>query len=878
MPLDGSRLGHFTLLEKIGEGGMGVVYKARDTRLERVVAIKLLPESRAADAGRCARFIHEAKAASALNHPNIVTIHEVGEQDGLTFMVMEFVDGKPLNNLIPRKGMRLTDALRVAAQVADALTAAHAASIVHRDLKPGNIMVDSQGRVKVLDFGLAKLAAPAIAVAADEETRTAPLTEEGAIAGSVPYMSPEQAEGRPVDVRSDIFSFGAVLYEMLTGQRAFRGETRASTLAAVVEKEPQPVSETGTEVPPELERLVARCLRKDVNRRSQHMSDVKLALEELLEESHSGTAHTSGQPARGRTLWKRVSSGLAAALLVGLVYLRPWTNETIALNETLLTTYAGYNGSPTISPDGTHFAFEWDGYNQSNTRQIYVSLVGRGSPLQLTRHQGGGYYPAFSPDGQAIAYVGSEEHRAAIFLIPALGGRAIRLADRGTSGLTWSPDGRWLVLSHGSSREDTRRSLFIMPSTGGSEGRLTDPPIPANDGDGAFSPDGRQIVFVRSLSRYTGDLYAISIREGRAIGQARRITTDQREKSSPVWTANGKEIVFVAGERTSERRIYRVNASGGPLRRIEGIGDDAKELAISWKGHRLIYSKERILSNLWRMSLVNRAARPEKILSSTRFDSAGAYSPDGKRIAFSSSRGGVRQIWTADADGSNAVPLTSFDRGVAGLLRWSPDGHTIAFDARPEGNSGIYVISAEGGTPKLITEHPANDSEPCWSADGRWIYFGSNRAGKRQIYRVPASGGEVQLIAKTGGTPIASPDGKWLYYAGDDGIIRWVPAEGGQETTALSGVATHGDSAPLRVEAKEIWVTAEGIYYGGAFLAAEKKYPVYFYRLADGRTETVVKRDNPPWAFLSVSADGKWLVYSQVEHYIREQALVENFR
>src|SRR5215471_718406 len=213
--MDAARFGRFELLQKIGEGGMGVVYKARDSRLERLVAIKVLPESRASDAERCARFIHEAKAASGLNHPNIVTVYDVGEQNGRTFMVMEFVDGKPLNELIPRKGMKLNETLRVAALVADALTAAHAAGIVHRDLKPGNIMVDGQGRVKVLDFGLAKLTAPA--PAADEETRTLSLTEEGTIVGSVPYMSPEQAEGRPVDARSHIFSFGAVLYEMVTG-------------------------------------------------------------------------------------------------------------------------------------------------------------------------------------------------------------------------------------------------------------------------------------------------------------------------------------------------------------------------------------------------------------------------------------------------------------------------------------------------------------------------------------------------------------------------------------------------------------------------------------------------------------------------------------
>src|ERR1035441_10152154 len=216
--MDNTKLGHFSLLEKIGEGGMGRVYKARDTRLGRLVAIKLLAEARSEDAGRRARFVQEAKAASALNHPNIITIHEVGEQDGRTFIVMELVEGKPLNELIPRTGMRLTDALRIAAQVAGALTTAHAAGIVHRDLKPANIMVDAQGRVKVLDFGLAKLSAPAAApTGADETTRTLtadqPVTEAGVILGSVPYMSPEQAEGKPLDARSDIFSFGAVLYE-----------------------------------------------------------------------------------------------------------------------------------------------------------------------------------------------------------------------------------------------------------------------------------------------------------------------------------------------------------------------------------------------------------------------------------------------------------------------------------------------------------------------------------------------------------------------------------------------------------------------------------------------------------------------------------------
>jgi serine/threonine protein kinase len=287
-------LGHFSLLQQIGAGGMGEVFKARDHHLDRFVAIKLLPGARSADPKHRARFIQEAKAASALNHPNIITIYEIGDQNGETFIVMELVDGKPLHQLIPSSGMDLTRALRIAMQVADALAAAHAAGIVHRDIKPSNIMVNVHGHVKLLDFGLAKFSpgVPAIVLDASEATLTfavhQPVTKEGVIVGSFPYMSPEQAEGKPLDRRTDIFSFGAVLYEMITGRRAFPGESVISTLAAIIESDPAPPSELSPATPPELDRLITRCLRKDVSRRSQSMADIKLALQELLDESESG--------------------------------------------------------------------------------------------------------------------------------------------------------------------------------------------------------------------------------------------------------------------------------------------------------------------------------------------------------------------------------------------------------------------------------------------------------------------------------------------------------------------------------------------------------------------------------------------------------------
>jgi serine/threonine protein kinase len=426
----GRTISHYSILEKLGEGGMGVVYKARDTHLDRLVAVKVLRAEKVADPERKQRFVKEAKAASSLNHPNIITIYDIGQAEGVDFISMECVNGKTLDQLIPRRGMRLNEALKCAVQIADALARAHSAGIVHRDLKPGNIMVNEHGLVKVLDFGLAKLT-EATPTGEDDTTRTMrPTTEEGKIVGTVAYMSPEQAEGKKVDARSDIFSFGSVLYEMVTGEKAFQGDTKASTLAAILKDNPRPASKLVDGLPREVERLISRCLRKEFNQRSQHMDDVKIALQELKEESDSGvlgTAGAAGPNPRRRLHWVLSAAAALVVATVGvwLVRSKKEVPET-QLVAVPLTSYPGHESSPSFSPDGTQVAFAWDGEKQDNS-DIYVKQIGVEPAYRLTNDPAIDYSPVWSPDGRLIAFLRElSARKTAIMLIPQRGGSNLR--------------------------------------------------------------------------------------------------------------------------------------------------------------------------------------------------------------------------------------------------------------------------------------------------------------------------------------------------------------------------------------------------------------------------------------------------------------------
>jgi Tol biopolymer transport system component/predicted Ser/Thr protein kinase len=888
--LIGQQIGSYQMVSLLGAGGMGVVYQARDTRLRRPVAIKVLPADKVTDPERKRRFIQEARAASALNHPNIIAIYDIGTESGVDFIVMEYVVGKTLDQLIGRKGMRLSEALKLAVQMADALAKAHSAGIVHRDLKPTNVMVTEDGLVKVLDFGLAKLTELSGSAAAATLTLEH-RTEEGTIVGTVSYMSPEQAEGKRVDVRSDIFSFGSVLYEMVTGQKAFQGDTKMSTLAAIMNQEPKPVSQLVPGIPHDLEKIVQRCLRKDRERRWQNMSDLKVALQELKEESDSGKLVAA--PATRRTGPWRLIWIVAPLALLAAVAVAVWFNRSNSeapeepITSLPLTSYPGYEGHASFSPDGNQVAFEWNGEKQDND-DIYVKLIGPGGSLRLTTDPARDYSPAWSPDGRFIAFVRPargatrelSREKVAVWLIPALGGPERKLAETsrlfrwGGSHVAWSPDGNSLVISDKVSSNEPA-SLFLLSIETWEKRRLTSPPEKwMNDFGAAFSPDGRTLAFSRSTSYSNSDLYLLALSDSVApMGEPRRLTFDNRGNFGPAWTPNGGEIIFASGEEGSTT-LWRMPASGSVKpQRVASIGEVGSDPALSRQGHRLAYTHALGDENIWRVEVgpPGKASPPTSFISSTRVDASPEYSPNGKRIAFASGRssGGYEiEIWLCNSDGSGTQQLTTMGAG-SGFPRWSPDGERIAFDSNVDGQFEVYVISANGGRPQRLTSDPSTDAVPSWSGDGKWIYFASEHSGEYQVWKMPSSGGKAVQVTRRGGMmAFESPDGKSVYYTKRDGSSSlWkVPVGGGEETEVVASVAR-----------RSFAVVDKGIYFISV-PSSSSDCLIQFLSFASGKIKPVaITGKSWPFSF-TVSPDEQSFLYSQVDLLGSDLMLVENFR
>jgi Tol biopolymer transport system component len=834
-----------------------------------MIALKVLPVDRVGQPEGRQRFVHEAQLSSNLQHPNIITIYEIGSADEVDYIAMELVRGRTLASIIPRKGLPLNEALHIGGQVADALATAHAAGIVHRDLKPSNIMVTETGVVKVLDFGLAKLTERA-RLTEFEETLTemaAVKTAEGTILGSAAYMSPEQAEGKIVDERSDIFSFGSILYEMMSGQRAFAGDSKMSTLAAVMTAEPKPLTDS---VPREIERLIARCLRKDVSKRAQHMVDIRLALEELREESESGSLGTKEMvtPVAKKRGWWMAAAALAILAVFGaLAWWQRSGGQEAAFDAVPLTTYPGSEGGPSFSPDSSQVAYRGD---QNKQWDIYVKLIGSGPPLRLTSDPGNHLWPAWSPDGKWIAFTAQhDDGRNGLFLIPALGGpeRLLTELQGSWTFVDWSPDSKWVAVSPNLLSIDASRGIMLVSTQNGERHDLvTNSRAFEQSSSSRFSPDGRSLAFSKQRGSYVAQLFVAHMTADMQIaGQPRPITSDDLELAYPAWTADGREIVFMLGSQFSNGSLVRVRAEGGPVRKIPGLGYTMGPIGIARKGGRIAFSRGGIDYDVWRFDTKGQEPA-RRWIASTLYDNSGEYSRDGRKIVFSSNRSGSREIWVCDADGGNPVQLTHFGGPTAGSPRWSPDGRLIAFDARPGGNPDIFVIDAEGSGLRRLTNEPGDDGRPAWSPDGKWIYFSSDRSGRLEIWRIPSGGGPAQQMTKNGGaSAYPSRDGEWIYYVPilTSGLLRRMKPDGSGDSVAVN----------KQVPSLQFTTMPGGVYFVDL---SEGKYRIERL-LPDGKITDILELPFQPWLGLSLTPNERYLLVTKPDENGTDLMLVEGF-
>jgi Tol biopolymer transport system component/predicted Ser/Thr protein kinase len=714
----GTRLGRYEIQGRLGAGGGGCVYRAVDTTLRRTVALKILNEG--ADAGDRLRrrFLREAEAASALNHPHIVTVYEIGADRGIDYIAMEYIDGKSLREHIRKRRVDFEPLYRWAIQTADALTAAHDAGIVHRDLKPGNIMINERGDAKLVDFGLAK--APEAPSGGSEEAET--LTVEGAVMGTFAYIAPEQAEGRPVDSRADLFSFGCVLYEMASGRRAFTGGSDLSVLGAVIHKDPQPLRELTPEIPASLDRIIAGCLRKEPDRRWRHAADVRALLEQSREEWAAGQAAAR---AAGRGSWWRWPAAAAAGALLalGAIWYRGGMTPAPAVTVIEpLTTDGGLSESPSLSRDGSLLAFASDRAGDGNM-DIWLQQVGGASLIRLTRDEADETDPDLSPDGTRVAFR-SEKDGGGVYVMPALGGEPALIA-AGGRGPRFSPDGRSIAYwtgRDGAALVPGSARAFVVPAGGGQ---------PREIGGGllaalypAWSPAGDAVLVVgrKTPAERGPDWWIAPLGSGdaRALGILAKLDAEY-------------------GPAASQQHVT-------PLRWLEG-------------GRVLFAARFGDPVNLWILEIDAKSARtrgdPVRLTSGTsnEIGAAVGLTKAGERIAFSSQSLNF-DLWAVPVDmerGRKTAPLRRLTESSSGEFYPSiaRDGSKLAFAAwRPAGNSVCLLEPASRRETTLLALRGA--LRPRLSGNGAWVAF-SNLQG--DVMRVSARGGTVAELCKGCGTP-----------------------------------------------------------------------------------------------------------------------------
>ena len=767
--ISGTRLGVYEIIGSIGVGGMGEVYRATDTTLGRQVAIKILPDAFAADPERLARFEREARTLASLNHPHIAAIYGFEKSAGLHALVMELVEGEDLSQRVTRGAIPLDEALPIAKQIAEALEAAHEQRIIHRDLKPANIKLRPDGTVKVLDFGLAKALEPvggAPNVSRSPTITTPAMTAAGAILGTAAYMSPEQARGKPVDRRADVWAFGCVLFETLTGRRAFAGETPTEAIAAILEREPDwtrlPLS-----TPPAIRRLLRRCLEKDPKRRLRDIADARLDLEDstLDEATPDDVASDTASRRRSRLAWS-VAGALAVAL-VGVVLLFSLTDPAappdsvpVLSRPVKITNSIAQEFGPAISPDGKWVAY----YANTNGRSdLWVKFLDSGATSNLTanlkldlpaRTGIGGV--AISPDGSQIAFLARPEGPSPSYdtwVIPAPIGGAPRKLFQVLQACQWSPDGaRIMCIRPGSTKGD---ALVVANSDGSGERDL----VPQQPGRHihwpAWSRDGQYIYFIHTFESWHSEPSEI-FRVPSGGGELEPVARSARRAIYPVPLPGG-DLIFAGNPETVDLGLWwkRAGASAAlPL--TTGLGEYA-EPRLSADGRKLVATLVNQRQLLVAVSVTNGPGTMHSLTDGYGGELDPSLDPRTDRLVFSSARSGHRSLWISRSDGTDAKPLTT-DSAIDERPVFSPDGQQIAFISDRGGRRAIWVIGAAGGAPKKLAETIVLDTLT-WSLDGSRVIFARPEEGRTGLASVSVADGGIVPISTPADAccPAASP-------------------------------------------------------------------------------------------------------------------------
>jgi serine/threonine protein kinase len=807
----GTRLGEYEIQSLLGCGGMGEVYRARDLRLRREVAVKVLPAFVSSDPERLRRFEQEATAAAALNHPNILAVHQLGTYGGAPYLVSELLEGETLREQIRRGRIALRRVIDYAVQIAHGLSAAHEKGIVHRDLKPENLFLIKDGRVKILDFGLAKLTQAQRGYEHSAQTMGSE-TEPGLVMGTVGYMSPEQVRGQAADSRADIFAFGTILYEMLTGKRAFQKATSAETMSAILNEDPPRISQIVPNLPPGLQRVVHRCLEKNPEQRFHSASDLAFALEGSSDSGSSSGIGIAQMSSRSVYWWFATAVILVISALAAILYLTRSPRVITTPSLTRLTWDSGLTTDPALSPDGKLLAYSSDRSGEGHL-DIYVQQVGGGEPLRLTSGPGDKREPAFSPDGTTIVFDSAD---GGLYLVSALGGTARKLVAEG-QGAQFSPQGKEIAYWSGgiggvALNIPGEARIYVVDSTGGIPKQLRSDFAVATFP--IWTADGRHLLFLGNpdaSKAETADWWVTPVDPGPA-GKTGVIETMAKAKLTGdsqdffpyeriALDADGKGLIFPgrSGDITNLWRIpfspTKFRASGHPQQLTSGATREESPSAVRLTDGTSRVAFASFAENLavWSLPIQPNQGRvtgePEQLTHDAVGDFMPSISRDGSKIVFVSTRPGQQEVWTKNLRTGQESALTA-TRVQKWDPKFSPDGSKIAFAEFGQSSDwNVFVVPTTGGLPEMVCRQCGEVTD--WSLDGKRI-IGNTVDGRAWVLDL-VSHHKSDLLATQRwiATDKFSPDGRWFGFmdAGSSGKHAYIAPASGQPVPESAWIA-----------------------------------------------------------------------------------------